>query len=123
MLVPFYRIEEACKSVSKVFSSGLNPSALEFMERDAIDWTIKYTDINMTIEDDVKAHLLIEFDGNDLEVLLHNNCEEISKIMLDFGVVTFFLADSQRQKDQLWMLSEENRGRKIKFLFIKKKIL
>ena len=90
MLVPFYCIEEACKSVSKVFSSGLNPSALEFMERDAIDWTIKYTDINMTIEDDVKAHLLIEFDGNDLEVL-YNNCEEISKIMLDFKCGIFFL--------------------------------
>ena len=103
MLVPFYCIEEACKSVSKVFSSGLNPSALEFMERDAIDWTIKYTDINMTIEDDVKAHLLIEFDGNDLEVL-YNNCEEISKIMLDFKCGDILLADSQRQKDQLWIL-------------------
>ena len=73
------------------------------MERDAIDWTIKYTDINMTIEDDVKAHLLIEFDGNDLEVL-YNNCEEISKIMLDYKCGDILLADSQRQKDQLWML-------------------
>ncbi len=103
MLVPFYCIEEACKSVSKVFSSGLNPSALEFMERDAIDWTIRFSDISMMIEDGIEAHLLIEFDGNDIDVL-YENCQKTSALMSDFKCGDILIADSQRQKDQLWML-------------------
>jgi len=103
MLVPFYCIEEACKSVSKVFSSGLNPSALEFMERDAIDWTIRFSDISMMIEDGIEAHLLIEFDGNDTDVL-YENCQKTSALMSDFKCGDILIADSQRQKDQLWML-------------------
>jgi glycolate oxidase len=70
MLVPFYTAEEACKAVNAVFLAGLNPSALEFMERDAIDWTLKFVEnVSVTIEDGIQAHLLIEYDGNDLENL------------------------------------------------------
>jgi glycolate oxidase len=42
MLVPFSSAEKACEAVSAVFRAGIIPSALEFMERDAIDWTLKY---------------------------------------------------------------------------------
>jgi glycolate oxidase len=42
MLVPFYKAQEACEAVSAIFRAGIIPSALEFMERDAIDWTLKY---------------------------------------------------------------------------------
>ncbi|HQA75468.1 FAD-binding oxidoreductase, partial [Flavobacterium sp.] len=37
MLVPFYKAHEACEAVSAIFRAGITPSALEFMERDAID--------------------------------------------------------------------------------------
>ena len=40
------------------------------MERDAIDWTIKFTNVNMLINDDIQAHLLVEVDGNDMDILL-----------------------------------------------------
>ena len=50
LLVPFTSAEKACEAVSAIFISGITPSALEFIERDAIDWTIKYTDINMHID-------------------------------------------------------------------------
>jgi glycolate oxidase len=41
MLVPFSSAEKACEAVSAVFRAGITPSALEFIERDAIDWTLK----------------------------------------------------------------------------------
>ena len=51
----------ACQAVSAVFRAGINPSCLEFMERDAIDWTLKYTDASINnLTDDIQAHLLIE---------------------------------------------------------------
>src|ERR1035437_3375 len=43
MLVPFFSAEKACEAVSAVFRAGVVPSAMEFMERDAIDWALKYT--------------------------------------------------------------------------------
>src|SRR5690606_35657179 len=42
MLVPFFDASQACKAVADIFRAGIVPSALEFMERDAIDWTLKY---------------------------------------------------------------------------------
>ena len=103
MLVPFRSSEKACESVSAVFRQGIIPSALEFIERDAIDWTLKYSDLKMQIEDDVKAHLLVEVDGNDMD-LLYKDCEKIANVMEQFDCGDILLADSKSQKEQLWQL-------------------
>jgi len=103
LLVPFDSAENACKAVSAIFISGITPSALEFIERDAIDWTIKYTDINMKIEDNVQAHLLIEVDGNDIEQL-YVDCEKISDVLNNFNCGDILIADSNEQKDRLWKM-------------------
>ena len=103
MLVPFGSAEKACEAVSAVFRAGITPSALEFIERDAIDWTLKYSDVEMQIADNVKAHLLVEVDGNDME-LLYKDCERIAKVMEGFECGKILLADSESQKEQLWKL-------------------
>ena len=103
MLVPFRSSEKACQAVSAVFRAGITPSALEFIERDAIDWTLKYSDIQMQIHDDVKAHLLVQVDGNDME-LLYKDCKKIAEVMEGFECGEILLADSERQKEQLWKL-------------------
>ena len=103
LLVPFNSSEKACEAVSAVFIAGITPSALEFIERDAIDWTKKYSDIELNIDDDVKAHLLVEVDGNDLE-RLYKECEHIFEVMQGFDCGEILLADSEIQKNSLWKL-------------------
>ena len=103
MLAPFSSAEKACEAVSAVFRAGITPSALEFIERDAIDWTIKYTDVEIQILEDVQAHLLIEVDGNDID-LLYKDCEKIAEVMEQFDCGEILLADSESQKEQLWKL-------------------
>jgi glycolate oxidase len=103
MLVPFSSAEKACEAVSAVFRAGITPSALEFIERDAIDWTLKYSDIEMQIHDAVKAHLLVEVDGNDME-LLYKDCERIAQVMEGFECGEILLADSESQKNKIWRL-------------------
>ena len=76
---------------------------MEFIERDAIDFTIKHTDISIEIDDDIKAHLLIEVDGNDIS-LLYEECERISTVMHKFDCGDILLADSTIEKDRLWKL-------------------
>lgn len=103
MLVPFYSAEKACEAVSAIFRAGVVPSALEFMERDAIDWTMRYVDANIPVEDGVEAHLLIEVDGNDVDALF-KECETITRVLETFECGEIMFADSQAQKDTLWKL-------------------
>ncbi|MGB0178363.1 MAG: FAD-binding oxidoreductase, partial [Owenweeksia sp.] len=104
MLVPFGDAAKACEAVSSIFQHGITPSAMEFMERDAIDWTLRYVeDVQLPIGDDVQAHLLIEVDGND-ENLLMKECEEIAAIVQDFGAGEVLFADNENDKDALWKL-------------------
>jgi len=103
LLVPFRSAEKACEAVSAVFRAGITPSALEFMEREALDWTIKFTDSTISIDDDIEAHLLVEVDGNDMDILF-KDCERITEVMEQFDCGEILFADSSLQKEQLWKM-------------------
>lgn len=104
LLVPFNSAEKACEAVSAVFRAGITPSGMEFMERDAIDWVKKFeADINIEILNEVQAHLLIEVDGNDID-LLYKDTEKITEVMMQFECGEILLADSAAQKDMLWKM-------------------
>ena len=104
MLVPFSSAEKACQAVSAIFTAGITPSGLEFMERDAIDWTLKYVgDINIDIKDSVMAHLLVEVDGNN-ESILFEDCEKIAEIMQSYESDEILFAESEREQENLWRL-------------------
>lgn len=104
MLVPFRSLDEACKAVSEIFRAGFTPSALELMERDALDWVSRYVESNVVkIADDIQAHLLIEVDGNDLDVLM-KEMEQIAEHVSQFDIDEILFADSAAQKQELWKL-------------------
>lgn len=104
MLVPFRSAENACAAVSAIFMSGYLPSALEFMERDALEWAQHYIDGSIVpVAGDVQAHLLIEVDGNDLDVLM-KELEGILDVVNRFEPGDILFADDTQQKEQLWKL-------------------
>lgn len=104
MLVPFRSLDEACEAVSEVFRAGYTPSALELMERDALDWAGKYVESTVVkLEDDIYAHLLIEVDGNDNDLLM-KEMEAIAEVMAKFDTGDILFADSAAQKQELWKL-------------------
>src|ERR1700744_4508278 len=104
MLVPFRSTEEACQAVSEIFKAGYIPSALEFMERDALDWVSRHVQSSVVkLEDNVQAHLLIEVDGNSPDVLMQD-MEAISEVVAKFNIAEILFAESQAQKDELWKL-------------------
>ncbi len=104
MLVPFFNSGQACEAVAKIFKAGITPSALEFMERDAIDWTLRFVDgVSLTIKDEVQAHLLIEVDGNYPDVLF-SEAEKITEVLEQFDIDEILFADSEEQKNALWKL-------------------
>jgi glycolate oxidase len=104
MLVPFNNAEKACAAVAAVFYKGIVPSAMEFMERDAIDWALKYVEgINLDVDEKVQAHLLIELDGNDLDVLL-KEAEQVAEVVAQFECGEILFADTEAQKHNLWKM-------------------
>jgi len=104
MLVPFYKANEACEAVSAIFRAGIVPSALEFMERDAIDWTLRFVEgISVTIKPEHRAHLLIEVDGNYPEILM-TEAEKIMAVVEQFEIDEVLFADTEDQKNALWKM-------------------
>ena len=104
LLVPFDSPYKACEAVSAVFRAGITPSAMEFMERDAIDWSLRFIgDDSLSVPDEVQAHLLVEVDGNDPDALM-KDCEAILEVMEAHGAGEVLFAETAAQKDKLWLL-------------------
>ncbi len=104
LLVPFHSAIEACTAVNKIMLAGITPSALEFMEREALDWAMRYTDSTaVTVPDDIQAHLLIEVDGNDMDAL-YKQTTQITEVLEAFATGEILFADSHEQKQMLWAL-------------------
>jgi glycolate oxidase len=104
MLVPFFKSAQACEAVAEIFRAGIVPSALEFMERDAIDWTLRFVDgVSIDIKEEVEAHLLIEVDGNYPDVLFAE-AEKIMAVLEQFEIDEILFADTEDQKNALWKM-------------------
>jgi len=103
MLVPFRSSENACSAVAAIFRAGYTPSALEFMERDALVWAKQFVESTLKIEDDVQAHLLIEVDGNNMDVLMQE-MEGIASVVTEFDCGDILFADNEQQKSELWKM-------------------
>ncbi len=104
MLVPFESASRACEAVSAVFRAGVTPSAMEFMERDAIAWTMKHTEgLPAQVSTDPGAYLLIEADGEHADMLMRD-CERILEVMEAHGGGEVLFAEGAEDKAALWRL-------------------
>ncbi len=104
MLAPFNSIEKASEAVSAIFSAGITPSAMELMEIDAITLATKMLDSTVIpLTEGLAAHLIIEVDGNNVDVLM-NEMEAISEVLSNFEVGELYFADDAQQKNELWKI-------------------
>ena len=104
LLVPFRSAIDACAAVNAIFLAGYTPSALEFMERDALEWSMRYVQsTGIDLPDDIAAHLLIEVDGNHMDEL-YRDAEAIAQIVQQYDIGEVLFADSHEQKQMLWTL-------------------
>jgi glycolate oxidase len=103
MMASFPSNEQACAAVSAIFRKGIIPSALEFMERKGVEWVIEYDKIQFDLKDGAAAFLLIEVDGNNMD-LLFSECEKINEVLETNGCLDVLFADSSAQKEELWRI-------------------
>ncbi|HLA51590.1 MAG TPA: FAD-linked oxidase C-terminal domain-containing protein [Thermodesulfobacteriota bacterium] len=100
MLAVFTDMRDAAKTVSKIISSKIIPSTLEFMDKDSIKCVEDYS--GMGLSDNIGALLLIEVDGG--KELVENQAETIKKICLDNGAKEVRIAGDKREVKKLWQL-------------------
>jgi glycolate oxidase len=110
MLAKFNSIEDACKTVPQIFIQGVQPSALELMERNAIEFVQKHGSESqkkitqeMLSRESTEAFLLIEVDGNDMDNLL-TDCEKINEVLESNNTTEVQFADSSDQKERIWQI-------------------
>lgn len=104
MLVPFKKLEQAGEAVSAIFRAGFVPSAMELMEIDALKIVSTFVDSSaVPITDDIEAHLIIEVDGNNPDVLM-SEMEAISNELMQYDIGEIYFADDAQQKAELWKL-------------------
>ena len=101
MQVACYNTLDASKIVSEIIKAGLKPAALEMIDAGAIEAV--NASFNMGLSDDVKAILLIEYDGHNEEVLI--NAQE-TKDLIETRFETVFIKQTQdlKEKKQLWQI-------------------
>lgn len=104
MLAPFTNLEKASEAVSAIFRAGFTPSGLELVEIDALKIVSQMVDSHaVPVTDDIAAHLIIEVDGNNMDVLMQD-MEQIAELLTQYEAGELFFADDATQKAELWKL-------------------
>jgi glycolate oxidase len=115
MLASFDDPADAVAAVAAIYQAGVLPSALEFMEDGCVAYAARYVGITPLSK---KHQLLIEVDGNDLDIL-HKDCETIAGVLQNFNVEDILFADSEAQKNDLWRLRRNAGGAVLALAHIK----
>ncbi len=103
MLASFPQNELACTAVAAIFMAGVTPSTLEFMERRGVEWVMQYDHFEFDLKPGTEAFLMIEIDGNDLDVLMAE-AEKVNRVLEANGCTDVLLADTFLQKEALWRM-------------------
>ena len=102
ILVAYNSIDECASSVAKIFQAGIVPSALEMMEKSAIDAAKRQLGKEFP-NSHAEAQLLIEVDGN-YEEALDKDIEKIAEVVSDAGAFDIVMAEDSNKMAELWAL-------------------
>jgi glycolate oxidase len=102
MLVAFGSIEDAAACVATIFRRGVVPSALEFMERSAVQAAEKHLGKRFP-NGAAAAQLLIEVDGN-YDDGLGLDVQAIAEAVQEHHAIDVLLAEERQKIEDLWAL-------------------
>ncbi len=98
LMVLFRKVEDAALAVSKIISSKVVPSTLEFMDNASIQCVEDY--LHLGLPRDAGALLLIEVDGD--REILPKHIDKIDRITREMDRYDFKVAENEREAEALW---------------------
>lgn len=100
LLVPFENLETAIETVPKIIKSKSIPTAVEFMQKEAIVAAEEY--LGKKFPDHTSdAYLLLTFDGNSREEI-EKDYEKVANICLKEGAIDAFISDTEERQESIW---------------------
>lgn len=100
LLVPFKDLETAIETVPKIIKSKSIPTAIEFMQKEAIVAAEEY--LGKKFPDHTSdAYLLLTFDGNSREEI-EKDYEKVADICLKEGAIDAFISDTEERQESIW---------------------
>jgi glycolate oxidase len=102
MLVAFAALEDAARAVAAIFQAGLTPSALEFMERAAVQVAEERQGKSFP-NNTAGAQLFVEVDGR-YEDVVARDLEAVAEALQAFSPLDMVLADGRQKVEDVWAL-------------------
>lgn len=100
LLVPFNDLGQAIDTVPKIIKSKAIPTAIEFMEREAITSAEEFLGKKFP-DNSSNAYLLLTFDGNSLEEV-EAAYEKVANICLEEGAIDVFISNTEERQESIW---------------------
>lgn len=100
LLVAFNYLEDAVSAVADIFQNGVTPSALEFIERSAIEAAEKKL-FKIFPNSGAAAQLIIEVDGN-YDDILNKDIETIAEVVEKHKATNVLLAEDRQKVTDVW---------------------
>lgn len=98
----FDDFQKALKAITRVYTSGLSPSAIEFVEGRAFQAVEKLTGEAIPHAGEA-AHLLVELDGH-TDGAVQGEAKEISELLEKGGAAHVLAVPYERQQEDIWDL-------------------
>jgi len=102
LLIAYNNVKDCISSVAEIYRNGVNPAALEFLTKDAINAAEKQLGKSFP-NSYAEAQLLIELDGNNEDVL-NADVQTIAGTVEKFFAVDIILAEERDKMEELWAL-------------------
>ncbi|NFH89957.1 FAD-binding protein [Clostridium botulinum] len=100
LLIPFPTLEKAIDTVPKIIKSKTIPTAIEFMQREAILAAEEFLGKSFP-DKSSDAYLLLTFDGNSTEEI-EKAYENVANICLDAEAIDVFISDTEERQESIW---------------------
>ena len=97
----YLSIDNACKTIHKMLTSGLVPAAAELLDKICLQAIAKSGKLDL--DSSVEACVIIEMDG-ETDQDLQKQAQRIEVIAREFDVLEVRIASSQQEVDEIWAI-------------------
>lgn len=99
--IMFRSLDDGCETINKMLQENIVPAAAEIMDKTSLDAVARRR--KMDLDPAVESCVIIETDGED-QAALDALAGRIEKVAGECGAVSFRVAQSQAESDELWAI-------------------
>lgn len=99
VLVPFASLHDAIRSVPHILKAGLNPTAVEFVERSVVALGESFTGISYPCPE-AEAYILLTFDGHKEDI--EHRVEAVRELLLGLGALDVLPLRDNARAMEIW---------------------